>query len=296
VIPKKPGDKPVSTDYIREWREFIGQYPYGDAYDWLQFIQAENRQGNIPVSECQDIIRKLSLKSFESEYKILIMWRPEYLGKEGNRLLKIIEEPPPKTLFILVAEKQEQILNTILSRTQLVKVYAPQKEEVASALTGRLHMDATMASRIAALAGGNYREALRLAQHTEQDWLQELRDWLNYIVRQQSRELLQWIDRIASSKTGRENQKQFLRYFITLLGHSLRLRFLSEEAPPLPPEEQDFALKLNKLADPLQVNDMIKELDAACYHIERNANGKILFHALSIRLQYIFSRRGLPAL
>src|SRR5690242_17499308 len=94
VIARKSGDKPVSTDYIKEWREFIGQYPYGDAYDWLQSIQAENKQGNITKYECLEIIRKLSLKSFESPYKILIMWRPEYLGREGNRLLKIIEEPP----------------------------------------------------------------------------------------------------------------------------------------------------------------------------------------------------------
>ena len=104
VIPKKPGDKPVSTDYVHEWREFIQQYSYGNVYDWLQFIGAENKQGNITTEECNDIIHKLSLKSFESSYKILIMWMPEYLGKEGNKLLKLIEEPPMDTLFILVAE------------------------------------------------------------------------------------------------------------------------------------------------------------------------------------------------
>ena len=94
VIPKKSGDKPVSTDYIQEWREFIQQYAYGNVYDWLQFIGAENKQGNITAEECNDIIHKLNLKSFESNYKILVMWMPEYLGKEGNKLLKLIEEPP----------------------------------------------------------------------------------------------------------------------------------------------------------------------------------------------------------
>jgi DNA polymerase-3 subunit delta' len=97
VIPKKSGDKPVSTDYIAEWREFIKSYPYGNVYDWLQFIGAENKQGNITADECNDIIRQLSLKSFESEYKVLLLWMPEYLGKEGNKLLKLIEEPPPNT-------------------------------------------------------------------------------------------------------------------------------------------------------------------------------------------------------
>ena len=94
---------------------------YGNTYDWLQSIGAENKQGNISADECNDINRKLSLKSFESGYKILLMWMPEYLGKEGNKLLKLIEEPPPNTLFILVAENEEEILPTILSRCQLVK-------------------------------------------------------------------------------------------------------------------------------------------------------------------------------
>src|SRR5688572_752415 len=113
VVTKKPGNPPISIDYASEWREFIQQLPYGNIYDWLQFIGAENKQGNITAQECNDIIRKLNLKSFESGYKILLMWMPEYLGKEGNKLLKLIEEPPPDTLFILVAENESQLLSTI---------------------------------------------------------------------------------------------------------------------------------------------------------------------------------------
>ena len=120
VIPRKSGDKPVSTDYINEWREFVSINPYGNVYDWLQFIGAENKQGNITSEECNDITRKISLKSFESEYKVLIIWMPEYLTKNGNKLLKLIEEPPPNTLFLLVAENEDLILPTILSRTQVV--------------------------------------------------------------------------------------------------------------------------------------------------------------------------------
>jgi DNA polymerase-3 subunit delta' len=97
VVTKKAGTPPISTDYITEWREFISLYPYGNVYDWLQFIGAENKQGNITANECNDIIRQLNLKSFESEYKILLMWMPEYLGNEGNKLLKVIEEPPPNS-------------------------------------------------------------------------------------------------------------------------------------------------------------------------------------------------------
>ncbi|MEJ7769896.1 MAG: hypothetical protein WKF89_18905, partial [Chitinophagaceae bacterium] len=114
----KTVDKPKSVDFIQEWREFLKIHPYGNAYDWLQFLGAENKQGNITAHECGDIIRKLSLKSFESEFKILIMWMPEYLGNEGNKLLKLIEEPPSNTLFIFVAENELLVLPTILSRCQ----------------------------------------------------------------------------------------------------------------------------------------------------------------------------------
>src|SRR4249919_3008308 len=162
VIPKKSGDKPKSTDYITEWREFIAQLPYGNAFDWLQFIGAENKQGNITAEECNDIIHKLSLKSFESEYKILVMWMPEYLGKEGNKLLKLIEEPPADTLFILVAENEDLILPTILSRCQLIKLNVLETDEIAEALMKRGNVEAETAQQTAAIAQGNYREALQV--------------------------------------------------------------------------------------------------------------------------------------
>src|SRR3984885_2909521 len=149
VIPKKAGDKPVSSDYSSEWREFIQQYPYGNAYDWLQFIGAENKQGNITAQECNDINRKLSLKSFESGYKILILWMPEYLGNEGNKLLKLIEEPPANTLFILVAENEGQILQTILSRTQLVKIPALDDSDVEAGLEATQDISKEKAKQIA---------------------------------------------------------------------------------------------------------------------------------------------------
>src|SRR6185436_16540937 len=145
VIPKKSGDKPVSTDYAEDWREFIQQYAYGNVYDWLQFIGAENKQGNITAEECNDIIHKLNLKSFESQYKTLILWMPEYLGNEGNKLLKLIEEPPPNTLFILVAENESLILPTIVSRCQLIKIPALEIIQVQEALISRNNTGAEIA-------------------------------------------------------------------------------------------------------------------------------------------------------
>src|SRR5882757_5302857 len=247
VIPRKAGDKPVSTDYISEWREFIKQYPYGNAYDWLQFIGAENKQGNITALECNDIIHKLSLKSFESGYKILLMWMPEYLGNEGNKLLKLIEEPPPNTLFLLVAENESLILPTILSRTQLVKIALPETTDIEKALMGRAGVGAEQARQIAVLCEGNYHEALQLLRHAEDDWQGILREWLNATLTRKLVDQVKWIDEI--SKSGRERQKQFLRYFNHLLEQAIRLRYMGDAAPAIPEGERDIALRLNKIAD-----------------------------------------------
>jgi len=291
VIPNKAGDKPVSTDYGAEWREFVSQYPYGNAYDWLQFIGAENKQGNITAQECNDIIHKLSLKSFESGYKILLMWMPEYLGNEGNKLLKLIEEPPPNTLFLLVAENESLILPTILSRTQLVKIALPETTDIEKALMGRAGVGAEQARQIAVLCEGNYHEALQLLRHAEDDWQAVLREWLNAILKTGPVAQVKWIEEI--SKSGRERQKQFLRYFNHLLEQAVRLRFMDPALLPIPDAEKDIAGRLNKIADIAQQRAIIEELDKAAYYIERNAHAKMLFHALTIKLYHIIADRSL---
>jgi DNA polymerase-3 subunit delta' len=289
VIPRKPGDKPVSSDYSSEWREFIGQYPYGNAYDWLQFIGAENKQGNITAQECNAINHKLSLKSFESGYKILILWMPEYLGNEGNKLLKLIEEPPPDTLFLLVAENESLILPTILSRTQLVRIPLPETLDIEQALMERSGLGAEQARQIAVLCEGNYHEALQLVRHADDDWQGVLRDWLNAVLKSGPIAQVKWIDEI--SKSGRERQKQFLRYFNHLLEQAVRLRYMDAAQLPIPDGEKDIALRLNKIADIGQQKAIIEELDNAAYYIERNAHAKMLFHALTIKLYHILAEK-----
>ncbi len=289
VIPKKAGDKPVSTHYIAEWREFITQFPYGNVYDWLQFIGAENKQGNITADECNDIIRKLSLKSFESAYKVLVLWMPEYLGKEGNKLLKLIEEPPPNTLFILVAENDEQILPTILSRCQLVKIPLLENNEVEQALTERAKASIETARQIAGISEGNYREALQLLQHADEDWQSLLREWLNATLKGGPIAQVKFTEEV--SKLGREKQKQFLRYFNHLLELSVRIKVLGPDQLMLGDNEKDFALRLNKIASVSQQQAIIEELDRASYYIERNANAKMLFQALTIKLYHIIQNK-----
>ncbi len=291
VISKKPGEKPVSADYIADWRDFYLQFPYGNIYDWLQFIGAENKQGNITAEECNEIIHKLSLKSFESAYKVLVLWMPEYLGKEGNKLLKLIEEPPPNTLFILVAESEEQILPTLLSRCQLIKVPLLSNEEVEEALFERAKASKETASQIAGIAEGNYREALQLLQHSEEDWHSYLREWLNATLKGGPAAQVKFTEEAA--KLGREKQKQFLRYFNHLLQMSIRIKVLGADQVKMGDQEKDFAIRLNKIASVSQQQAIIEELDKASYYIERNANGKMLFQALTLKLYHIIQNKTL---
>ena len=292
VIPRKPGDKPISTDYITEWRSFVSTNPYGNSFDWLQSINAENKQGNITSEECGDIIHKMSLKSFESAYKILIIWMPEFLGKNGNKLLKLIEEPPPDSLFILVAENDALVLPTILSRTQLIKIPVLYQQDIQIALQQRENIDLQKAIQIAATAEGNYHEALQQLQHADDDWEVLLRGWLNSILKTGPAAQVKWVE--IAAKLGREKQKQFLKYFTLLLQQAIRLSVspqgLNENTPTA---YIDFANRINKICNVSQQEAIAEELDKAAYYIERNANAKILFHSLTIRLYHIISNKSL---
>jgi DNA polymerase-3 subunit delta' len=285
TVTKKAGEKPIATDFITEWRDFIRLNPYGNLFDWIEMIkEKENSQGKITARECDEIIKKLSLKSFESEYKILVMWMPEELDKEGNKLLKIIEEPPPNTLFILVAENEELVLPTILSRCQLVKVPALGDDEIEEALVSRNKTEPAIARQVAGVSEGNYREALQLVQHAEEDWQGLLREWLNAILKSGPVAQAKWVEDI--SRLGREKQKQFLRYFNHLLEQAIHYR-IRGEALNIGEKEKDFAVRLNRIAGIEQQQAIIEELDRASYYIERNAHGKMLFHALTIKLYHI---------
>ena len=285
TVTKKAGEKPTAKDFILDWREFIQLNPYGNLFDWIEQIkEKENSQGKITAEECNNIIRKLSLKSFESDYKILIMWMPEMLGTEGNKLLKLIEEPPPNTLFILVTENDALVLQTIVSRCQLIKIPALETKEIEESLINRNKTNPTIAAQVASVCEGNYREALQLVQHAEEDWQSLLREWLNAILKTGPVAQTKWVEEV--SRLGREKQKQFLRYFNHLLEQAIHYRIMGDRHI-MAEKEKDFAERLNKIAGIEQQKAIIEELDRASYYIERNAHGKMLFHALTIKLYHI---------
>ncbi len=295
-VVKAEGKKTaISTEFAAEWRQFINTTPYGSLYDWLQFIKADNKQGNISVEECNDIIRKLNLRSFKGSYKVLVMWMPELLGGAGNKLLKLIEEPPEDTLFLLASDNENDVLGTIVSRCQVIRIPPIDTEAIALALalkTGKSPADMQATAR---MSHGSYNEALYLLDHTDHDWNSTLREWLNAaLVRgSRSREGFAMQARFvqAVSGIGREKQKQLLRYFLEIIEASVRLRMMPNADLPLPPDEIEFAKKLNTIAGIAQQKAVAEELEQAIYYIERNANPKLLFHALTLKIQSIVLNR-----
>ncbi len=298
VIKRNP-DKdspPVSADWAGEWRQFLKTNPYGNLYDWLQFIKAENKQGNITARECNEIIHKISLKPYESRYKVLIMWMPEMLGNEGNRLLKLIEEPPPDTLFVFVGEKEDRILPTIISRCQIIRVPPLQTDDIANALMARQGLDEQKAKQIALVSAGNYHDALDLLQHHEDNWNGMLRDWLNASLMRAPAggNPYAGLNKAVTdlSGLGREKQKQLLQYFLQLIEQSLRLRLMNSDMLNLPGQEAQFAQRLNKMAGPSTLAALAGLLEDATYYVERNANPKLLFHSLSIKMREALLNRN----
>ncbi|HNG88737.1 MAG TPA: hypothetical protein PK858_00980, partial [Saprospiraceae bacterium] len=280
------GTNAVSTDFLKEWRAFLGESAYADANTWLQRLGAENKQGNINKEECNAIVKKLSLKTFEGRHKVLLMWLPEYLGKEGNRLLKLIEEPPEQTVFLLVAENQELILNTILSRCQLLKTDPLSDEDVAQALCQQHGVERSRAEQIAFLAGGNLGTALAMVQHPDHDDARMLLDWFRRCWKGHAVELVRWTETFA--QLGRENQKQFLHYALHFLREMLALIVRPEPASArLQPDELATAQNMARVLNFDKIGQMVALLNDNIYYVERNANSKILFLETSIRLNRI---------
>jgi len=273
-------------------QEFVKQSPYGTTYNWLQYINAENKQGNITADECREIIESLYLKSYEGGKKLLIMWRPEYLGKEGNILLKLIEEPPKDTVMILVAENREDILATILSRTQEIRLAPISAADIAEALSTRSLADPKLASQVAHIAMGSYTEALRLLRHTENDLFPQVKQLFNALFTNNGVAMSAFVD--ECSKTGREQQKNLLHYIIQLLEHTLKAHYTPVVPLALPDAEGEFVRKLAAKNIPFEsISSMISTLSDTIYYIERNAHGKTQFHALLLRLQYTIQGRSI---
>ena len=283
------GSKVTSEQFLPQWRKAITENPYLNINDWLQLIGAENKQGNITKEECVSIIRKLSLKTFESTYKVLIMWLPEYLGKEGNRLLKMIEEPPENTIFLLVAENQNLILNTILSRCQLVNVHGLSDREIVQGLVENNGLDQNTAQNVAFLANGNYNEALQLSGNKDNDHAKLFLEWMRIAYRGNPIQMVPWVDKVA--KQGRENQKHFLSYALHFLREFTVLKIVGDTRVRLQNEELKTATNMAKVLELDQVEQLSKLFSDCIFAVMRNANPKVLFLDASIQMHKIIKKK-----
>jgi len=288
----KKADETAST-YMEDWRKaFLGN-PYMSLGHWRDQLEAENKQANINIAEAHDIIKKLSLKSFEAEYKVLIMWLPEYLDTQGNALLKLIEEPPAKTLFLLVAENQDKILNTIISRTQLVKVNKLSHEELMEYLIEEKQIEANRANEIAFIADGNIQTALNQIEEASNENFELLIRWLRCIVTDAGLNIIQICDE-EISKLGRENQKLFMIYSINILRQIVLLNQGLDKLVFLKNAELDFVQKFSEITTLEKLEVAIDMLEKTHYSVERNANPKILFLDLSLQLVLLFKYNTFP--
>lgn len=294
-FPPKPGVKTNSKNFIREFREFFARHPYGSVTDWLESIGAKDRQsGNISAEECKEMIESLSLKAMEGAYKIQIVWRPEYLGKEGNILLKLIEEPPSNTIFLLVAEQTDSVLETILSRTQLVRLQPMSNTAIQEALKHIYQIPEQEAAQAAVLADGNVAHALTILQENESDWLQLIKDWFNGVFTYNGNLIGKWVDQVSKLPT--VQLKNFLMYAQQLLGHTLRMSMIPGYQAALASADAQFVQRLAARQFHYQtINQMDGLIGSAIYHVERNANAKVVLLHLSVAMQYALKGAKLSA-
>ncbi|WP_340064134.1 DNA polymerase III subunit delta' [Ascidiimonas aurantiaca] len=288
---------PVSSHFLEEWRQFVKEQPYGNLYDWYQLIGIEKKQGQIGVDEAHDIVKKLSLKSYEGGFKIMIIWMADKLNTAAsNKLLKLIEEPPQQTLFILIAESEEQIIQTIRSRCQVLH-FPPLAEKAIQEALMTKGATAQEASKIAHQANGNFNKAIDLFYKDSEDLTFE--NWFVLWVRSAFKakgnktaihDLVSWSEQLAAA--GRETQKQFLNYCLEIFRQAMLHNY--QASPLVYTEFKTDGFKLEKFSPFIHGNNIMEinhHIQNAMYHIERNGNAKIIFTDLSIKLTRLLHKK-----
>lgn len=284
MSPNAKEKKKICLDFIADFRDAVQENPYLSYNDWVTAMDAENKQGSINTDEAADIVRRLGFKSVEGGYKICILWYPESLNASAaNKLLKIIEEPPEQTLFILVAENHEHILSTITSRTQLVKLFNVTDEELCTTLTTKHRMPPDEARRIAHLAGGNYNEALMLVSEAgDDDYNTQFLEWMRHCLKLRITDLTRFSETMAAQS--REQQKVFLQHALHIARECILLNYGDPSMVRLSPLELESFKKFAPFVNRNNAEEFVEEINKAHFHLERNANAKILFADLSFAM------------
>ncbi|WP_299393693.1 DNA polymerase III subunit delta' [uncultured Gelidibacter sp.] len=290
---------PVSSHFMEEWRQLLKEQPYGNLFDWYRILGIENKQGQIGVDEALNIVKALSLKSYEGGYKIMLIWMAEKMNTSAaNKLLKLIEEPPAKTVFILIAEDEAQIINTIRSRCQVLHFPPLAEAVIIEALQKNYQLDEATATKIAHQSNGNYNKACDLVYQDSEDL--QFEEWFVFWIRSAFKakgnktaihDLISWSEQIA--KTGRETQKQFLQFCLDFFRQALLMNYNADALVFMEPKTKNF--KLENFAPFIHegnIMDISNELEDAIYHIERNGNSKIILTDLSIKLTRLLHKKA----
>jgi len=277
----------ISDNFIADWRLFIAQNPYGGPYEWSIKFGGENKQLNISKEESRNIIKKLSLKSFEGEYKVMIIWLAEYMHPAAaNAILKLLEEPPENTVFLLVTNDHEQIISTILSRVQLLKIRPFNKEEVSGYLEGKLGLSSSKALQIANIASGDLNYAINLVNEVEDDTNQQFQEWMRICFMSNYTKMVELADDFF--KTDKINQKGLFQYGLSILRESLIIQNSANVTSNLMDSENQFVLNFSKTLNLAKLEKLYTHLNEALFHLERNGNPKITFLDTSLQISSTF--------
>jgi DNA polymerase-3 subunit delta' len=287
VIKGKKATDPVSDNYLEEWREFVKKSPYFTINNWLDSIEVGNAQGMIFASEASEIIKKLSLKTFESDFKIMIIWLPEKMHQAtANKLLKLIEEPPEKTLFLLVSEEPDKVIPTILSRCQLVKIPSFSSHDIEEYLTLRYKIAEDKAADISHVSRGNIIRAIELCENEDSSLanLDRFKGLMRFAWKRDILSIIFWSEEIAT--TGREAQKNFISFSLRILRENLMLSLeqLKNSLVFLTGEEATFSGNFHPFINQNNIYPLTEEFNLVYSHIEANGNAKIIFLDLALKV------------
>jgi len=289
----KVGKDPVSEHYIQEWRDIVTANPYISENQWYEAIGAENKQGIISRNESNEIIRKLGFKSYESEFKVVIIWLPEKMNPSAaNTLLKLLEEPPPKTIFLMVSENTGHILPTILSRTQLIRVPPLQGKAIRDALSEREDVNRDLIDDAVRRANGDFGVALTVIEKNELE-LQNLElfaSLMRLCFQRKIAEITDLIEQLAA--LGRERQKQFFSYSVRMLRENFMLNIDRVELTYISGQEFDFSRKFSPFIHAGNVFDLVEGFNLASSHIEANGNPRIIFLDLAIQVIKLLKQKS----
>ena len=290
----------VSSSFTEEWGEFVSQNPYASLFQWFQHLGIENKQGNISVKEAEEISKKLSLKAYEGGFKVMIIWMAEKMNTEcANKILKLVEEPSDKTVLLLLTEHEEQILNTIHSRCQILNIPKLSEASIAEALKNSSGLSPNEAQRISRQSQGDFNKALQILENNDEDQIFE--EWFISWVRtafkakgnkKSIQELLQWSD--LMSQKGGEVQKKFLLFCIELFRQALLKNYNVDSLLYIETKDPKFSIeKFAPFVHQNNIFEIVQSLENANYHIEGNGNAKIIFTDLSIQLTRLIQKKEL---